>query len=91
MNNNSSELIEVGKINLKEHSELSVAAPEVNVLTPFRDLKEDSIPLIPLPPDPCPDIFYPNTYVENKCVICNSLGGSELSMNTFLKAKKQTE
>jgi hypothetical protein len=72
MNNNNSELIEVGKINLKEHSELSIATPEVNVLVPFRDLKEDAVPLIPLPPDPCPDIFYPNTYVENKCVICNS-------------------
>jgi len=67
----SQELSQVTKLDLKEHAGLLV--PEaVPALMPFRDLKADSVPIIPLPDDPCPDIFYPNSYVENRCVICNS-------------------
>lgn len=68
----SSQLIEVGKINLTDHSGLALTPVETTILFPFRDLKEDAIPLIDLPPDPCPDLFYPNNYVEPKCVICTS-------------------
>lgn len=68
----SSQLIEIGKINLSDHSDLTLVPAEAPILMPFRDLREDAIPLLDLPPDPCPDIFYPNTYVEPKCVICNS-------------------
>ena len=67
-----SQVIQVGKVNLTEHTELTLVPSDAPVLIPFRDLKEDSMPLTDLPPDPCPDIFYPNTYVEPKCVICNS-------------------
>jgi len=41
----SSELIEVGKINLSDHSELALIPAEGPILIPFRDLREDSIPL----------------------------------------------
>jgi hypothetical protein len=71
-NEESGQIIEVGKIDLKEHSELTLVPTEGPLLIPFKDLKENATPLIPLPPDPCPDVFYPNTYVENRCVICNS-------------------
>jgi hypothetical protein len=67
----SQELSQITKLDLKEHAGLLV--PETTpALMPFRDLKADSVPIIPLPDDPCPDIFYPNNYVENRCVICNS-------------------
>lgn len=69
--NDSSELSHITKLDLKEHSDFLV--PETQpALIPFRDLKADSVPIIPLPDDPCPDIFYPNNYVENRCVICTS-------------------
>lgn len=66
---NSSEIV---KVNLQEHAELTLVPDSAPMLIPFRDLKADAIPIIELPPDPCPDIYYPNTYVEHKCVICTS-------------------
>ena len=69
--NDSSELSHITKLDLQEHSDFLVPATQP-ALMPFRDLKADSVPIIPLPDDPCPDIFYPNNYVENRCVICTS-------------------
>ena len=73
MNNKEDmQIVPVNNLDLKEHSGLNLVPLETPILIAFRDLREDAEPVIPLPPDPCPDIFYPNTYVENKCVICNS-------------------
>jgi hypothetical protein len=68
----NSQLIEVSKISLSEHTNLTLVPAEAPILIPFRELKENSVPILELPPDPCPDIFYPNAYVEPKCVICCS-------------------
>lgn len=61
----------ITKLDLKEHAGILVPENQPGLIH-FRELKADSVPLIPLPDDPCPDINYPNTYVETRCVICNS-------------------
>jgi hypothetical protein len=66
------QLVEVKNISLTEHAELTLVPADAPILIPFRELKDNAIPLLDLPPDPCPDIYYPNTYVEPKCVICTS-------------------
>jgi hypothetical protein len=71
-NSDTNELVQVSNISLTEHPGLELVPADQHVTIAFRDLKADAIPLMPLPDDPCPDIFYPNTYVEPRCVICNS-------------------
>lgn len=66
------EPVDLIPIDLKEHSGLNLVPVTEVTLISFRDLTADSVPIIPLPPDPCPDLHYPNSYVEHKCVICNS-------------------
>lgn len=70
-NDSSHENNQITKLDLQEHSDFLIPGPQLTLI-PFRDLKADAITLIPLPDDPCPDIFYPNSYVENRCVICMS-------------------
>ena len=73
MNNKEDmQIVPVNNLDLKEHSGLNLVPLETPILIAFRDLREDAEPVIPLPPDRCPDIFQPDTYVETKCVICNS-------------------
>jgi hypothetical protein len=71
-NSDTNELVQVSNISLTEHPGLELVPADQHVTIAFRDLKADAIPLMPLTDDPCPDIFYPNTYVEPRCVICNS-------------------
>jgi len=66
------QLIEISNTNLKEHNGLTLVPEDTKILIPFKLLTLDSPQLIEIPPDPCPDISYPNSYVEPKCVICTS-------------------
>lgn len=59
-NGDSQELSQITKLDLKEHAGLLVPDSKPTLI-PFRDLKADSVPIVPLPEDPCPDIFIPTT------------------------------
>jgi len=37
----------------------------------FKEIKPDDLPLIPLPPDNCSDMNYPQ-FIEVRCSICSS-------------------
>lgn len=63
------------KLDLVEQTNLSDLTVNDETLTkarPFSALKLSDKPIVPLPPDPCPDIFYPSSTVELKCSICMS-------------------